>query len=163
MSIEVYDGYRNPDFISWGIRRGYQHFIQPNTVDLSGTPATINEFGWINLPTTEFVIPFYKPLPDAQETIYWYYEKLTCNSSNDVRMSLEGNTNWREDLQDYDPDTWFTQAGYVVSSTKSHQVYGMLVKTVPGEAIRLRIHSPQGNNSGDMFFKWLAIKVPWIE
>ena len=153
--------YHSKTFAEWCSINGYQAFFQPNTVQL---PAgiTLNEYGWLNVPSSaEIVIPLAQVLPGETTELYWFSEKIVANSSNPVRISLEGNFQYDPVTGTFPDDKWTTTAGYVVSDAKDHNWSGAggMIKTKAGEALRLRVH-PTNGNTGDFYFKFIAFRVP---
>lgn len=137
----------------------HQAFFQPNTVQLP-TGVTLNEYGWIPVPdTTEIVIPLIELRPGEKRELYWFSEKIVANSSSPVRMSLEGNFSYDPVTDTFPVDGWTTTAGYIVSADHDHSWTGGLIKTVGGEALRLRVH-PTTGNTGDFYFKYIAYDIP---
>ena len=153
-------GYFQNSFVDWASVNGYQAFFQPNTVELP-EGVTLNEYGWIDCPTSsEIVIPIVSLLPTDRRVLYWFSEKIVCNSPSAVRMSLEGNFNFDESAGDFDPNAWQTTSGYTVSNAKDHTWQGIgMIKTVPGEALRLRVF-PGSGNTDDFYFKFIAFDIP---
>lgn len=125
--------------------------------------AVLNSFGWIDCPTTQdLYLPLCAIKPDEERTIYWIYENIVANSSKPIRFTLEGNFTWDESLNDFDPNGWLATTGYMVSSTKDHQLVtgNFPIRTKAGEALRLRVHSDASANE-DFTFKWIGIDLPW--
>lgn len=146
--------------MEWATINGYQAFFQPNTIDLPDG-ISLNQYGWLDCPTgTDIVLPLCECKPTDNYEIYWFSEKIVTNSSNPVRMSLEGNFHFDETIGDFNPDSWQTTAGYTVTSSKDHIWNGIApIRTVPGEALRLRVFPSQGNNN-DFYFKFIGFKIP---
>jgi hypothetical protein len=151
------------DFLINYLRAGHQKFYQPSTVALP-SGITLNAHGWINCPTSsDIVIPMEGIKPNEDRTLYWFSESIQTNSSATIRMSLEGNLHYDEQLGDFDPTKWFVQSGYAVRSDKNHYwSSGVPIKMRVGEAMRLRVYSSSGNNN-DFYFKYMAVEAPWTE
>lgn len=152
-------------FLEFYIRNGRQAFFQPTTVPLP-TGISLNSYGWLDCPTTGLVIPIVSIRSDEKRTLYWFSEKIVTNSSNVVRMSLEGNFQYDEALGDWPEDTWTTTAGYAITASKDHIWNGLApIKTVPGDALRLRVFAPESGNvaNQDFYFKFIALDLPWID
>jgi hypothetical protein len=75
---------------------------------------------------------------------------------------MQGNTTFLTATNDWDQTKWFTQNGYMIGSGKDHSWSDGLIKTKPGEAIRLVIHNDE-RNAEDFYFKFMAIELPWVE
>lgn len=147
------------DFHTWAVRRGYQRFYQPRTV----APDLMNAYGWINAPTTgDLVIPLYSLPGDAEKTMYWHYESIVTRSTTPLRLALEGNFAWDPATGTFPDDGWEITTGYVVRDTAPHQLDGTLIKTRPGEAMRLRAYASAGV-SNDFYFKFIGLEVPFVD
>jgi hypothetical protein len=142
-------------FLEYMIRQGRQAFVQPPYIE----GITLNQYGWVDCPTTgELVLPIYEILPTEEKTMYWFSEKIVCNSSTPVRMSLEGNFNYIDGVG-FDPNGWKVINGYMVSDMRGHEWNGIApIKTVRGEALRLRVYGATGNNN-DFYFKWIGVEL----
>jgi hypothetical protein len=147
------------DFLSWTIRQGYQRFISPRTV----SPGLLNAYGWIDVPKAQdLVIDLYQIAPGEQKTMYWHYESIVTQSTSPVRVTLEGNFTYDAQAGAFDPAGWMVNTGYAVVAGNGHQLVGTLIKTQPGDAMRLRIHATAGGDN-DLYFKYIGCEVPWAE
>lgn len=141
----------------WAARMGFQRFFQPSIV----APNLINSHGWIDSPKTgDVVIDLYSLAPTESKTMYWFYESIVTLSTSPIRVALEGNLTWDDATGQFDPGAWFVQTGYAVSAGDKHQLMGPVIKTKPGEAIRLRIFANAGA-SNDIYFKFVGWEIPF--
>lgn len=146
-------------FVEWCAINGYQRYYQPSTVELP-PGITLNEYGWINCPTnTDIIIPLVEVRPGEKRELYWFSERIICESPSPVRINLEGNFTYDESTGTFDPNGWKTTKGMIVSDVKDHEWSGGLLKTKAGEALRLRVF-PNSGNQHDFYFKFVAYDVP---
>lgn len=137
----------------------YQRFFQPRTC----APQLMNSYGWIDAPKTgDLVIPIYSLLPTDDKTMYWIYESIVTNSSTAIRCALEGNFSYDQQAGQFDPNAWKITTGYAIRADCPHRFEGTVIKTKPGEAIRLRIHASSGADN-DIYFKFIGLELPFTE
>lgn len=142
----------------WALRLGKQRFYQPSTL----VPHMMNAYGWIPVPKGgDLLIDLYSIPPGERRSMYWFYELIATQSTSAVRMSLEGNTAWDATKKRFDPTAWQPATGYVVSAAVPHRMTGAMIKTAPGEALRLRVFAGNGNTS-DFYFKWVGWEIPGV-
>lgn len=155
-------GIDNTNFIQWAVRKEYQKFIIPDSVELP-PEAVVNGRGWIQCPTSgDLLIPIFQIRPDENKTVYYYQERIDTTSSSDLEIVLEGNVTWDESIGDFDPNGWFVQNAYVVNSVKSYHAPDLFIKQKAGEAQRLRVFSASGNNN-NFYFKFFAVELPFVD
>jgi hypothetical protein len=149
-------------FVEQAVRDGYQSFFQPKSVALPAG-VSLNAKGWLDCPTqSDLVITLYEEPPGTDETIYWLSELVITNSSARIEMALEGNFVWDSANNQPSADGWQVTTPYNVSLGDPHFVEGTFIKTVPGESLRLRVTAAVGNDR-DFYFKFRALRLPWVE
>lgn len=157
MTLPTYDPNPFPSLMEQWVRQGRSHFVQPSSViSWGGLPAgvALNSFGWLDCPTTTDHLILLTPV-EASRTIYWFSEKIVTNSTQAVRMTLEGTFDGGV--------TWKSSTGYAVRIDKNHEwVSAVPIKTSANQGMRLRVYAQAGNN-GDYYFKFIGVKLPWEE
>lgn len=157
--LRVDTGSSSGAFACWATRKGYMRFFSPGIC----VPNKMNTKGWIDTPKTiDDSIFLYGRKPGEQYTMYWIYESIVTASTTPLRMALEGNVTWSQALNDFDPAAWFVQTGYSVVASASHSLTNLVIRTVPGEAVRLRVYAASGS-SNDYYFKFIGVELPYID